>query len=234
MNRKNSDLSDYSADFTGFGVREWRTARDLVIAPHWVLEAWLGRPRDYELIYARPLAFYLGLNGILMLFSFLRDQGKTLITALPPELLDPIILRSGKSADVFIGDADNWLGLALVPVSSVLYALVVIPMLRWWDKENLGWERGLRSAMAYLCAWTVVALPFSWLAYEKGPLGMIVGAAIAMLSVIAFIRMGKGRWFDRFWVGLMRGAGLTLLIYAVSAVALFALLPAVLGAASLI
>ncbi|OBV10964.1 hypothetical protein [Erythrobacter dokdonensis] len=234
MDQKSSDLGDYSADFTGFGVREWRTARDLVIAPKRVLEAWLGRPREYELIYARPLAFYLGLNSILLLFSFLHNHGKTLITALPPELLEPIVARSGKSAEVFIGDADNWLGLVLVPVSCVVYGVVAIPVLRWWDRDTLGWERGLRSAMAYLSAWTVTALPISWWAYEEGVLGLTVGAAIAMLSVIAFVRMGKGRWFDRLWVGLLRGAALTLLIYAASAIALFAVLPGILWAASVI
>jgi hypothetical protein len=55
-----------------------------------------------------------------------------------------------------------------------------------------------------------------------------------MLSIIAFVRMGKGRWFDRLWVGLLRSAALTLLIYAASAIALFAVLPGILWAASVI
>ena len=171
---KAGGLNDLSDDALGFGLLELRTARDVVVRPRTVLEAWMTQGPTGGGHYARPLRLYLALNAILMLVLFLKGGTAMMLGGMPPEYLDPLIAASGKSRDAFMADADNWMSLVLVPLLSVFYALAATPLMRWWDPEKLGWRRGFRAAFAYLNALTVPLLPFSWWMYEVG-LGQLIG-----------------------------------------------------------
>ncbi len=218
-----SGVSDLSDDALGFGRLELHTAWQVVRNPRPVLEAWMTAGSTGGGTYARPLRLYLALNAILMVFVFLQGGSDQLVLAnLPTELLDPMIEASAKSRDAFMADADGWMTLTLVPILSVFYALAIVPFLRWWDPDNLGWRRGFRAAFAYLCAWTVLVLPIAWWMSEGGVVGLLAGAGILVLGVVAFMRMGAGRWWQTPIVGLGKGL---LLGAALQVAAVLGLLP---------
>lgn len=199
-------------DVLGFGVRELVTTRDILVRPRTVLEAWMTRGAEGGGHYARPLRLYLALNAILMLILFLQGGAGFLLDAMPAEQLNERVLRSGKSLDAFRADADGWMTLTMVPLLSVFYALASAPLLRLWDKENLGWRRGFRAAFAWLSAWTVPVVALSWWAYEPGPTQIYFSIAIVLLGAIAFLRMGRGRWFHSLPMGIGKAVLLTLAV----------------------
>lgn len=211
---KAGGLSDLSDDALGFGVLELRTARDVVLRPRVVLEAWMTQGPSGGGRYARPLRLYLGLNAILMLVLFLQGGSAMMLGIIPPGMVDPLIAASGKSRDAFMADADGWMTLVMVPLMSLFYALAATPLLRWWDPERLGWRRGIRAAFGYLCAVTVPLLPFSWWMYgQGGDLGLLVGnSAMFIAIIVAFMRMGAGRWYRSPVVGLAKAFGLWITI----------------------
>ena len=188
-------------DVLGFGGRELVTARDLLLRPRTVLQAWMERGAEGGGAYARPLRLYLAMNAILMLVLFIRGGAGFMLDDLPPALMTSLLDQSGKSRDAFFADADGWMTLVMVPLLSLFYALASAPLLRLWDPDDLGWQRGFRAAFAWLCAWTVPMLPISWWGFDRGPLAAIVSAAIVLLGIVAFVRMGHGRWFRSRLVG---------------------------------
>jgi hypothetical protein len=209
---KAGGLNDLSDDALGFGLLELRTARDVLLRPRVVLEAWMSQGPTGGGHYARPLRLYLALNAILMLALFLQGGTGMMLGAVPPEMLDPLIAASGKSRDAFMADADNWMTLVLVPLLSVFYALAAVPLLRWWDPERLGWRRGFRAAFAYLNALTVPLLPFAWWMYDGG-IGAVIGNVVLFVGAItAFMRMGAGRWYSSPVFGLAKALGLWIAI----------------------
>jgi hypothetical protein len=190
----------------------------VVLRPREVLEAWMTQGPTGGGQYARPLRLYLALNAILMLILFLQGGTAIMLAGVPPEMIDPLIAASGKSRDAFMGDADNWMSLVLVPLLSVFYALAATPLLRWWDPEDLGWRRGFRAAFGYLNALTVPLLPFAWWMYDAG-LGQTIGtAALFVIAVVAFMRMGAGRWYSTPLFGLAKAIGLWLAIQVIGAI----------------
>lgn len=215
---KAGGLNDLSDDALGFGALELVTARDLVLRPRTVLEAWMTQGPDGGGRYARPLRLYLALNAILMLVLFLKGGTAPMLGGIPPEMMDPLIAASGKSRDAFMADADNWMSLVLVPLLSLFYALGATPLMRWWDPERLGWRRGFRAAFGYLNALTVPLLPFSWWMYEPG-LGQLIGTGVLfVIAMAAFMRMGAGRWYRSPVAGLAKAFGLWLAIQLVGAI----------------
>ncbi|ADL02618.1 hypothetical protein MMB232_03222 [Brevundimonas subvibrioides] len=197
-------------DVLGFGGRELVTARDVLLRPRTVLAAWMEQGPEGGGFYSRPLRLYLGLNAILMLVLFLQGGAGFLLDDLPPELMTSLLEQSGKSRDAFVGDADGWMTLVMVPLLSLFYALASAPLLRLWDPDDLGWRRGFRAAFAWLCAWTVPMLPIAWWGFGRGTMAAIVAAAIFLLGLVAFVRMGQGRWFRSRLVGV--GKALLLMI----------------------
>lgn len=215
---KAGGLNDLSDDALGFGALELRTARDVVLRPRTVLEAWMTQGPTGGGHYARPLRLYLALNAILMLILFLKGGTAPMLGGLPPELIDPLIAASGKSRDAFLGDADNWMSLTLVPLLSVFYAMATVPLMRWWDPERLGWRRGFRAAFAYLNALTVPLLPIAWWMFEPG-LGQLIGAVVLfIIAIAAFMRMGAGRWYRSPVAGLAKAFGLWLAIQLIGGI----------------
>lgn len=212
-------FKDLSEDALGFGGAEIRTVRDLLIRPRLVLQAWMIEGPTGGGLYAKPLKLYLALNATLMLVVFLRGGMDGLLDQPGlAEIVNPLIEQSGKSRDAFMADADGWMSFLTVPVLAPLYALAVLPFLRWWDAEDLGWRRGFRAAFAYLNAWTVPMLPLFWFIYGAGPAAMIGSLLLFVIGVAVFLRMGRGRWYRGVLPGL--GKGLVLQI-AVSVLMMF-------------
>jgi len=209
---KAGGLNDLSDDALGFGLLELRTARDVLLRPRVVLEAWMTQGPTGGGHYARPLRLYLALCAILMLVLFLQGGSAMMLGGIPAEALDPLIAASGKSRDAFMADADNWMSLVLVPLLSLFYALAATPLLRWWDPETLGWRRGFRAAFGYLNALTVPLLPVAWWMYDGGVGAMIGNVALFFIAITAFMRMGAGRWYSSPVVGLAKAVGLYLAI----------------------
>lgn len=196
---------ELAEDLLGFGGREVATVRDLFLRPAPVLQAWMTSGPEGGGAYARPLRLYLGLNAILMLFLFLRGGAGFVLEGFPPEFLAPLLEQSGKSRDAFIADADGWMTLVMVPLLSAAYALAAVPLLRLWDKEDLGWRRGFRATFGWLCAWTVPMVPLAWWGYGTGPTQAVISLLIVLLGIVAFVRMGHGRWFKTRLIGVLKG-----------------------------
>jgi hypothetical protein len=204
---------ELAEDVLGFGRRDIATAKDLLIRPATVLRAWMEQGPEGGGGYARPLRLYLALSAILMLLLFLSGGAGFMLEGMPASLLDPLLEQSGKSRDAFIGDADNWMTLVMVPLLSACYALATAPLLRWWDKEDLGWRRGFRASFAWLCAWTVPMLPLAWWTYgPPSPVTSTLSAIIMLLGVITFFRMGRGRWFSSGLGGVVKAVALMLAV----------------------
>lgn len=215
---KAGGLNELTDDALGFGVLELRTARDVVLRPRAVLEAWMTQGPTGGGHYARPLRLYLALNAILMLVLFLQGGTAMMLGGMPAELMDPLIAASGKSRDAFLADADGWMSLILVPLLSLFYALAATPLLRLWDPDTLGWRRGSRAAFAWLNALTVPLLPFAWWMYDGG-LGALIGnTALFVFAIVAFMRMGAGRWYRSPVAGLAKAFGLWLTIQLVGGI----------------
>ena len=206
-------FADLAEETTGFGELEARTFRDLLLRPREVLIAYIERGPTAGGRYARPFGFYLALCGVLMFYMFLMGGLKGVIELQPAENLERWIKASGKSREMFIDDADGWMGLIAVPLMSLFYAGFGAPLIRWWS--GLSWRRSIRSTLVLLCAWTV---PILFL----GPLPMVKGfeiiGSIVMYGalIVAFLRMGRGIWFERWSAGVGKSL-LFLLVMAIAA-----------------
>jgi len=90
------------------------------------------------------------------------------------------------------------------------YAVAAMPLFRLWDAEDLGLRRGFRASFAYLNAWTVPMLPLAWFMFDTGPLAAACSLLMVVLGFVAFMRMGRGRWYRGILPGL--GKALTLMV----------------------
>ena len=205
---------ELAEDVLGFGGRDLTTVRDLLLRPRAVLRAWIEQGAEGGGVYARPLRLYLGLNAILMLVLFLRGGAGFVLDDLPLEFMAPLLEQTGKSRDAFIADADGWMTLVMMPILAAFYAIATVPFLRLWDREDLGWRKGLRATFGWLCAWTVPMMPLAWWGYGTGPTAAIIGAIIPLIGVIAFLRMGQGRWYRSWPIGVLKGIALMIAVQA--------------------
>jgi hypothetical protein len=201
-------FKDASEDMLGFGGVEVRTARDLLVRPRLVLQAWMIEGPTGGGVYAKPLKLYLALNAILMLFIFLRGGLSFYLEGVPAEIMGPLLQEAGKSREAFLADADGWMSLVTVPIMAPFYALAAMPLFRLWDAEDLGLRRGFRASFAYLNAWTVPMLPLAWFMFSTGPLATACSLIMIVLGFVAFMRMGRGRWYR----GVLPGLGKALIL----------------------
>ena len=205
--RQESSWRDYAEDATGFGGVEWRTARDLLIRPRAVLDAYLaGGPTGFGQ-YARPTRFYLALCGVLMFFLFLAGGNQRLYEGIPVELIDFFAGIAGKSRSAFVTDSSDWLGFEAVPVLAAFYALALAPFIRWWGGHR--WRIAFRATLAMMCAWTVPVIPLGPLPYAEW-FRAINAVLVNLLLVVAFVRMGRGLW----WSSPAGAAGKSLVLLA--------------------
>lgn len=203
---------ELAEDVLGFGRREIATVRDLLLRPAVVLQAWMESGPEGGGAYARPLRLYLGLNAVLMLILFLQGGAGFVLEGFPPEFMTPLLERSGKSLDAFVADADGWMTLVMVPLLAFFYAVAATPLLRLWDPDDLGWRRGFRATFGWLCAWTVPMMPLSWWGYGTTPLVAAISVVIQLLGILAFVRMGQGRWFRTRLIGVLKGVVLMFVV----------------------
>ena len=201
-------LHHLSQDATGFGRAEWRTVRDSLVRPRALLETYMTQGSDGGGLYARPLRLYLTLCGLLMLVLFLKGGAAIYLAPYPADMLAPMVQASGKSQEAFMADADNWMSLTMVPVLLAFYAVISAPLLRWWDHEDLGWRRGFRATFAYLNALTIPILPLSPFAFDPVFSGYWF-LFLMVVSIVTFLRMGGGRWFQSWGPGVIKALALT-------------------------
>jgi hypothetical protein len=224
-------LREFGADTTGFGAIELKTLWHSLRRPVAVLDAYMTEGPTGGGRYARPLRLYLTLCGVLMIVQFLMGGMDAMLAgALPPEAIEPLLERSGKSYDAFMADADGWGSLFMVPLGAAAYALIIAPVLRWWDPDNLGWRKAFRAGFAYLNLWTLFMLPVGWLVYLDATSAM--GAVLMpLLGVLAFIMMGRGRWWRTLPGCVGKAISITLITFLTSLLSLVPLFTiAVLGA----
>ncbi|HEU0045767.1 hypothetical protein [Sphingomonas sp.] len=189
---KRASLGELAEDTTGFGGVEWHTARDLLLRPRAVLDAYEAGGATGGGRYARPFRFYLALCGVLMFFLFLVGGTKRMIEQTPPQLLDRAIAVAGKSREAFVNDADGWLTFTITPILALFYALALAPAIKRWGET--GWRVAFRATFALMCAWTVPVLALGPLPYLD-QFGLVSALAMYALLVVAFVRMGRGRWW---------------------------------------
>jgi hypothetical protein len=213
-------LHHLSEDTTGFGRRELRTAKDVIVRPAAMLHAYMSGGPTGGGVYDRPLRFYLSLCGILMLQLFLMGGTTLMLGGLPPDALDPLIEQSGKSRDAFLNDADGWMSLVLVPINAVFYALISAPLIRWWDPADLGWRKSFRATFHYLNVWTLPFVPIGFLAYVPST-GAWMTLLMVALSFVAFFRIGHGRWYTTRVGGFCKAAVITVATLLASFLATF-------------
>jgi hypothetical protein len=75
-----------------------------------------------------------------------------------------------------------------------------------------------------LSAWTIPILPFTWWANEQTAAGAAVTFLMFALAVVTFLRMGRGRWFRSWPMGLLKGFALTVLLFVFSVLAFIPLM----------
>ena len=190
-------FAEYAEEATGFGETEWRTFKDLLLRPRVMLDAYLEHGPTGGGRYRRPMGFYIALCGVLTFYLFLLGGFKDIIEAQPADVLNPWIERSGKSRELFISDVDGWMSLLGTPVLSVFYALFCAPLLLWWS--GLDRRRAFRATFVLLNAWTAPVLllgPFPFM----DPFRAVASLLLQLLLVVAFLRMGRGLWFQS-WLG---------------------------------
>lgn len=205
-------LKDLGEDATGFGAVEMRTIWHSITRPAAVLDAYMKGGADGGGEYSRPIRLYLGLCGVMMLVSFAMGGVENQLDGmLSPELLAPLLQASGKSRDAFLADADGWISLLLVPILSFFFALGLAPLMRWWDPEDLRWRKAFGATFAYLNAWTILILPFCWMAYYE-PTVMAGQVIVLVASIVTFIRMGKDRWWRTGIGAALKAVGLFLAV----------------------
>ena len=211
-------LNDLGEDTTGFGQLELRTVKDSLLRPAVVLEAYMTRGPTGGGQYARPMRLYLTLCGILMLQLFVMGGTTMMLSGLTPEVIDPLIASSGKSAEGFLSDADNWMSLVLVPITAAFYALVAAPLLRWWDPQDLGWRKAFRATFHCLNVWTIPFLPIGFLVYLP-QFALWMTPLMVALGVVAFLRAGKGRWYESPLAGLGKAVAINVALLLASIIA---------------
>jgi hypothetical protein len=189
-----SDWRDYAEDATGLGGAEWRTARDLIVRPGAVLDAYVTGGPTGAGRYAQPTRFYLALCGVLMFYLFLAGGNQKLLADVPQGYLAGLARWAGKTPAEFAASVNDWLSLITVPLLSLFYTLAIAPLIKLW-----GGYRGrvaVRATLAMLCASTVPLLVLGPLPYLD-PYRALMSIAVYVALIAAFVRMGKGVWWHR-------------------------------------
>lgn len=204
-------LHDLADDAMGFGMAEVRTAWAMLVRPARSLDAYMRLGPTAGGTLARPLRLYLALNAIMMLMMFLLGGMEIMLDAIPPEGWEAGARQAGKSVDEYRADAEGWVSLTMVPLSSALYALMLAPFMRWWDPEDLGWRKGFRSTFVLLNALTVPFMPLTVFLYDPR-LYLLSPVVLFALIAYAFLRTGWGRWFSNPLEGAFKAAILILIM----------------------
>ena len=219
--KRGSGLSDLSEDTLGFVIVELRTARDLLIRPGAVLDAYDKAGPTGGGRYTRALKFYLALSGLMLVVSFLSGGMEVFFRSVPEEQLRAMAEASGKSLDSFVADADNWSSVLITPIYALGSGATLGPLIAWWSRS--GWRRSFRAAFAFLSAWTLPLLVTTPLAYSQEH-AVIASSLTIVVAVITFVRIGRGRWWRTRLAGVGKTALFTAVLLLMTAVSSFATL----------
>lgn len=198
-----SGLHHLADDAMGFGMVEIRTAWAMLARPARSLDAYMRLGATAGGTLARPLRLYLALNALLMLMMFLLGGMEIMLDSVPPEGWVAGAREAGKTVDEYRADAEGWVSLTLVPLTSAIYALLLAPFMRWWDPDNLGWRKGFRATFVLLNAITVPFLPLTIFVYDPR-LYLLSPFVLIGLTVYGFLRTGAGRWFSNPLEGVFK------------------------------
>lgn len=113
-------LHDLADDAMGFGLAEVRTAWAMLVQPARSLDAYMRLGPTAGGTLARPLRLYLALNAVMMLMMFLLGGMEIMLDAVLPEGWEAGARQAGKSVDEYRADAEGWVSLTMVPLSSAL------------------------------------------------------------------------------------------------------------------
>jgi len=208
---EDNGLHHLAEDAMGFGMLEVRTAWAMLVRPRRSLELYMTLGPTAGGTLARPLRLYLALNAIMMLMMFLFGGMEGMFQGIPPEGMQALADNAGKTPDEFLADADGWMSLAIVPLGSAVYALVLTPFLRWWDPDDLGWRKGFRATFIFLNVLTVPFLPLTLMMFDPRLMAWSMPIFVA-LTVYGFLRTGRGRWFSNWAIGALKAVALGLVI----------------------
>ena len=227
-----SRFADFAEDATGFGATEWRTFKDLIVRPRAMLDAYLADGPTGGGRYRRPMGFYIALCGVLTFYLFLLGGFEGVIVAQPHEVLGPWLERSGKSRDVFINDVDGWMSLLGTPVLSVFYALACAPLILWWS--GIERRRAFRATFVLLNVWTAPILLLGPFPYMEPFGGALATALMQLLLFVAFLRLGRGLWYQTLIAGIAKAVILVFALMVSSFVGMLPVLYMSLAGASII
>lgn len=206
-------LHDLAEDAMGFGMGELRTAWAMLVRPRVSLDAYMRLGPTAGGTLARPLRLYLALNAIMMLVMFLQGGMESMMAgSIPTEAWQSLADQAGKSVEEFMGDAEAWISLALVPLGSAGYALLLAPFMRWWDPDDLGWRKGFRATFIYLNVVSVPYIPITLLFFLDQRLYAWSMLYFLVLIVYGFLRAGRGRWFSSWFIGAVKACVLMAVI----------------------
>ncbi|QQQ19567.1 hypothetical protein JIP62_05610 [Brevundimonas vitis] len=208
---RDGGLHDLAEDTMGFGLLEVRTAWAMLVRPRRSLELYMTLGPTADGTLARPLRLYLALNAIMMLMMFLFGGMEGMFEGVPPGAMEALADNAGKTLEEFLADADGWMSLAIVPIGSAIYALVLTPFLRWWDPDDLGWRKGFRATFVFLNVLTVPFLPLTLLMFDPRLIAWSMPIFVA-LTIYGFLRAGRGRWFSNWAMGIIKAMVLGLVI----------------------
>lgn len=197
----------------GFGMVEVKTAWAMLVRPAKSLDAYMRLGPTAGGTLARPLRLYLALNAIMMLVMFLQGGLEGMMAqSIPPEAWESLAAAADKPVAEFIADAEGWISLALVPLGSAIYALMLAPFMRWWDPENLGWRKGFRATFIYLNVVSIPYIPVTLLLFIDTRLYGLSMIYFLALVIYGFLRAGHGRWFSNWFVGGLKALLLMVVI----------------------
>lgn len=214
--RPRGGVGELTEDATGFGVRELRLTRDLLLRPRRVMSAYDTRGATGGGLYPKPLRYYLELNGLYLLIVTLTGGfDRTVGAGLTRTDLAAWAASAGKSVDEFGADLDQWFSLLSVPVFALFVAGPVYLLIRKWSPADD--RTDFRQTFTFLNLWTLYILPI-------GIVGLFSSTEIMLwLNVLMFgllpgvyLIIGKGRWWRTRGGAVLKGA----VLLAVTAIAM--------------
>ena len=187
-------IKELAEDATGFGVTELRTTKDLLLRPRKVLDAYEAHGATGGGLYTRAFRYYLALNGVYLLLIALTGGFERMFQAMPPEVLEWATRQSGKSADAFRADLDQWMSLIALPVTALTFAIPLYWLFRRWSGADA--RTGFRQTFTYLSLYTLYGAPISLLsALVPGILPWLSAMTFLLTPLVFLVLGGGGRWW---------------------------------------
>ena len=183
-------LRDVAEDATGFDAAELRMTRDLLVRPHEVVT----QAGHLDSPYPKPLRYYLTLTGLYLALIAILGGFESSLASLwtaAPDQMEAFIEMSGKSADSFRADLDQWYSFLVVPA----IALANYPVLRFLFRR---WTTGSRpgdEAFVFLSGFTLLAMVVGLSTLVIPGLKWLPLVTFLPFLFAVFLRMGRDVWW---------------------------------------